>query len=180
MLSKCSNTQSCQEVLEDLRTTRIGTGLPSSAEILHLVTRAKAEINIKTICSLLQERQLKMMLAHDSSKRTKKARLLVVGERCYVLGPQNKWIDAFVRGITDSSRSCDTQVEATRGHLRRNRSHIRPWSPDIPMLHASFLQQNPVYLATSDVNALSKRENLVISGWLAGAGQKTVLSEPHQ
>ena len=43
MLSKSSNTLSFQEVLADLRTTRIGTGLPSPAEILHrrnLTTKA--------------------------------------------------------------------------------------------------------------------------------------------
>ena len=82
MLSKSSNTRSFQEVLADLRTTRIGTGLPSPAEILHgrnLTTRAQAEIDIKAIHSVLQERQLKMMLDHDSSKRAKKARPLVVG-----------------------------------------------------------------------------------------------------
>ena len=101
MLSKSSNTQSFQEVLADLRTTCIGTGLPSPAEILHkrnLTTRVQAEINIKAIRSVLQERQLKMMLDHDSSRRAKKARPLVVGERCYVLGPGNKWIDAFITG----------------------------------------------------------------------------------
>ena len=73
--------------------------MPSPAEILHgrnLVTREQAEIDIKAIRSLLQETQLKMMLAHDISRRAKKARPLVVGERCYVLGPQNKWIDTFV------------------------------------------------------------------------------------
>ena len=35
MLSKSSNTRSFQEVLADLRTTGIGAGLPSPAEILH-------------------------------------------------------------------------------------------------------------------------------------------------
>ena len=69
---------------------------------------------------LLQERPLKMTLVYDSSKRAKKARPLVVGERCYVLGPGNKWIDTFITGITDSGRSYDTQVKATGGHLRRN------------------------------------------------------------
>ena len=57
MLSKSSNTQSFQEVLADLRTTRIGTGLPSPVEILHgrnLTTRAQAEIDIKAIRSALQ------------------------------------------------------------------------------------------------------------------------------
>ena len=180
MLSKSSNTRSFQEVLADLRTTRIGTGLPSPAEILHrrnLTTRVQAEINIKAICSVLQERQLKMMLNHNTSRRARKARPLVVGERCHVLGPDNKWIDTFVTGITDSGRSYEIQVEATGGQLTRNRSHIRPRSPDIPHMHASFLQHNPVPSATSDGNAPSERENSVISGCQQLAnGQKTVLS----
>ena len=49
---RVSNTRSFQEVLADLRTTRIGTGLPSPAEILHgrnLMTRPQAEIDIKDI-----------------------------------------------------------------------------------------------------------------------------------
>ena len=131
MLSKSSNTQSFQEVLADWRTTHIGTGLPSPAEILHgrnLTTKTQAEIDINAIRSLLQVRQLKMKLDHDSSRRAKKARPLVVGERCYALGPQNKWIDAFITGTTDSGRSYDTQVEATGRQLTRNRSHIRPRS----------------------------------------------------
>ena len=59
MLSKSSNTRSFQEVLADLRTTRISTGLPSPADILHgrnLTTKAQAEIDINAIRSLLQER----------------------------------------------------------------------------------------------------------------------------
>ena len=180
MLSKSSNTRSFQEVLADLRTTRIGAGLPSPAEILHgrnLTTRAQAEIDIKAIRSVLQERQLKMMLDHDSSRRAKKARPLVVGERCHVLGPGNKWIDAFITGITDSGRSYETQVEATGKQLTRNRSHIRPRGPDIPHLHSSFLQRNAVPSAASDEKVPSQRENSVISGRpLVTNGQNTVLS----
>ena len=180
ILSKSSNTRSFQEVLADLRTTRIGMGLPSPAEILHgrnLTTRAQAEIDIKAIHSVLQERQLKMMLDHDTSRRAKKARPLVVGERCHVLGPGNKWIDPFITGITDSGRSYETQVEATGKQLTRNHSHIRPRSPDIPHMHASFLQCNVVPSATSDGNAPSERENSVISGCQQLAnGQKTVPS----
>ena len=180
MLSKSSNTRSFQEVLADLRTTCIGMGLPSPAEILHgrnLTTRVQAEIDIKAICSVLQERPLKMTLDHDSSRRAKKARPLVVGERCNVLGPGNKWIDAFITGITDSGRSYETQLEATGKQLTRNRSHIRPRSPDIPHMHASFFQHNAVPSATSDGNELSERQNSVISGRQQLAnGQKTVLS----
>ena len=180
MLSKSSNTRSFQEVLADLRTTRIGTGLPSPAEILHgrnLMTRVQAEIDIKAIRSVLQERQLKMMLDHDSSRQAKKARPLVVGERCHVLGPGNKWIDAFVTGITDSGRSYETQVEATGKQLTRNRSHIRPRSPDIPHMHASFLQHNAVPSATSDGNAPSERQNRVISANHKGSIKQTNTSQ---
>ena len=184
MLSKSSNTRSFQEVLADLRTTRIGTGLPSPAEILHgrnLTTRAQAEIDIKAIRSVLQERQLKMMLDHNTSRRAKKARPLVVGERCHVLGPGNKWIDTFITGITDSGRSYETQVEATGKQLTRNRSHIRPRGPDIPHLHSSFLQRNAVPSAASDEKVPSQRENSVISGRpLVTNGQKTVLSGNHK
>ena len=180
MLSKSSNTRSFQEVLADLRTTHIGTGLPSPAEILHgrnLTTRVQAEINIKVIRSVLQERQLKMTLDHNMSRRARKERPLVVGERCHVLGPGNKWIDAFITGITDSGRSYEIQMEATGGQLTRNHSHIRPRSPDIPHIHASFLQRNSVPSATSDGNAPSERENSVISGCQQLAnGQKMVLS----
>ena len=137
----------------------------------------KAEIDIKAIRSVLQERQLKMMLDHDSGRRAKKARLLVVGERCLVLGPGNQWIDAFVTGITNSGRSYETQVEATGKQFMRNHSHIRPRSPDITHMHSSFLQHNAVPSATSDRNAPSERENSVNSGCIQLAnGQKTVLS----
>ena len=114
MLSKSSNTRSFQEVLADLRTTRIGTGLPSPAEILHgrnLMTRAQAEIDIKAIHSVLQERQLKMTLDHDSSRRAKKARPLVVGERCHV------W-DLVINGLTLSLQVSLTVAEAMRHRWR--------------------------------------------------------------
>ena len=117
-----------------------------------------------------------MMLDHDSSRRAKKARKLVVGERCHVLGPGNKWIDAFITGITDSGRSYETQVEATGKQLTRNRSHIRPRGPDIPHMHASFLQRNAVPSAASDENPPSERQNSVISGCQQVNGQETVTS----
>ena len=55
MLSKSFNTWSFEKVLADLRTTGIGMGLPSPAEILHgrnLTTKAQAEIDINAIRSL--------------------------------------------------------------------------------------------------------------------------------
>ena len=114
MLSKSSNTQSFQEVLADLRMTRIGTGLPSPAEILHrrnLTTKVRAEITINAIHSLLQGRQLKMMLTHDSSRRAKKARPLVLGERCYVL-------DLIINGLTLLLQVSLTVAGAMRQRLK--------------------------------------------------------------
>ena len=96
MLSKSPNTQSFQEVLADLRATCIGTGLPSPAEILHgrnPVTKEVCHVDYKAIRAALWERQLKMKVSHDKSHRAKKARPLVVGERCYALGPRGKWPD---------------------------------------------------------------------------------------
>ena len=180
MLSKSSNTRSFQEVLADLRMTRIGMGLPSPAEIFHgrnLTTKAQAEIDIKAICSALQERQLKMTLAHDLSRRAKKARPLVLGERCYVLGPGNKWIDTFITGITDNGRSYKTVLKATGGQLIRNCSHIRPRTPDIPNIHASYLQGNSVLSATSDRNEPSEREKMVLLAPHKGSIKQTNTSQ---
>ena len=71
-------------------------------------------------------------------------------------------------------------MEATGGHLTRNHSHIRPRSPDIPQIHASFLQHNSVLSGTPDRNT-PKRQNLVISEQLANMdSQKTVLSGTHK
>ena len=122
------------------------------------------------------------MLAHDSSKIAKKARSLVLGERSYVLRPNNEWIDAFITGVADSGRSYDTEVEATGRHLTRNRSHIRPRGPDIPQIHASFFQRKMVLSGDMSGNIPSKSKNSVISGpkQLAESNSKAVLSAPRK
>ena len=163
MLSKSPNTWSFQEVLADLRATRIRTGLPSPAEILHgrnPVTKEACHVDYKAIRAVLQERQLKMKLSHNKSHRAKKARPLVVGERCYTLGPRDKWLDCFIVGICDTGRSYDIQVEATGANLMRNHSHIRPRSPDIPLMHDSHLQPKTVPSASGTLNL---SENSVLS-----------------
>ena len=97
-------------------------------------------------------------------------------------------MDLVINGLTLLLQVSLTVAEAMRhrwrpgGHsLTRNRSDIRPRSPDIPHIHASFLQHNSVPSATSDGNAPSERENSVISGCQQLAnGQKTVLSANHK
>ena len=112
---------------------------------------------------MLQERQLKMKLSHDKSHRTKKARPLVTGERCYALGPKDKWLECFIVGIHDTGRSYDIQIEATGTKLMRNRSHIRPRSPDIPLMHDSFLQVLKTVPSEEPCGELNSNENSVLS-----------------
>ena len=156
-------------MLADLRATRIGTGLPSPAEILHgrnPATKEACHIDYKAIRAILQERQLKMKLSHDKSHRAKRARPLVTGERCYALGPKNKWLECFIVGIRDTGRSYDVQIEATGTQLTRNRSHIRPRSPDIPLMHELYLQQNSVLseeLPSGTPDTSSTNENSILS-----------------
>ena len=166
LLSKNSNTRSFQEVLADLRATRIGTGLPSPAEILHgrnPATKEACHVDYKAIRAVLQERQLKMKLSHDKSHRAKKARPLVTGERCYCLGPKDKWLECFIVGIRDTGRSYDVHIEATGAQLTRNRSHIRPRSPDIPLLHDSYLQVSKTVPSEEPCGELNSNENSVLS-----------------
>ena len=166
LLSKNSNTRSFQEVLADLRATRIGTGLPSPAEILHgrnPATKEACHIDYKAIRAVLQERQLKMKVSHDKSHRAKKARPLVTGERCYCLGPKDKWLECFIVGIRDTGRSYDVQVEATGTQLTRNRSHIRPKSPDIPLMHELYLQVQNSVLSEEPCGELNLNKNSILS-----------------
>ena len=56
--------------------------------------------------------------------------------------PGNKWIDAFITGITDSGRSYETQVDATGKQLTRNRSHtfcIMNWNTSIYLSNMIWL-----------------------------------------
>ena len=104
-----------------------------------------------------------MKLSHDKSHRAKKARPLVTGERCYALGPKDKWLECFIVGIRDTGRSYDIQIEATGTKLTRNRSHIRPRSPDIPLMHDSFLQVSKTVPSEEPCGELNSNENSVLS-----------------
>ena len=160
LLSKNSNTWSFQEVLQEV------TGLPSPAEIPHGRNPAMKEachVDYKAIRAMLQERQLKMKLSHDKSHRAKKARPLVTGERCYALGPKDKWLECFITGICDTGRSYDIQMEATGTQLMRNRSHIRPKSHDIPLMHELYLQVENSVPSEEPCGELNLNENSILS-----------------
>ena len=165
--------------------------MPSPAEILHgrnPATKEACHVDYKAIRTALQERQLKMKLSHDKSHRAKTARPLVVGERCYALGPKDKWLECFIVGIRDTGRSYNIQIEATGANLTRNRSHIRPRSPDIPVIHDSYLQPKTVLAGGEPSGTVNTSENSILSEASSPAireptashtdSSKTVLSGP--
>ena len=87
-------------------------GLPSPAEILHgrnLTTRAQAEIDIKAIRSVLQERQLKMTLDRVGEPRRQ-------GHWWWVKGAMS-W-DLAINGLTLSLQVSLTVAEAMRHRWR--------------------------------------------------------------
>ena len=60
MFKNESETLSFQEILSDLRSTRIGDGLPSLAEILHgrsLIAKEPVQVDIKKVRATLVRRQ---------------------------------------------------------------------------------------------------------------------------
>ena len=142
MFKNESETPSFQEVLADLRSTRIGDGLPSPAEILHgrsLVTKETTTMDFKKVRAILVRRQAGQTKAHDKSHPAKALRKLVVGERCVVLGKKNQWYHCFITGLEQDGRSYTVQYKETGQTFRRTRCHIKPLSPDIPQMHPSFL-----------------------------------------
>ena len=141
MFKNESETRSFQEVLSDLRSTCIGDGLPSPAEMLHgrsLITKEIA-VDFKQVRAILVRRQAGQTKAHDKSHRAKAHKKLVVGERCVLLGKNNQWYHYFITGLKLDGRSYTVQYEETGQTYRRTQCHIKPLEPDISQLHPSFL-----------------------------------------
>ena len=84
-----AGTRSFQNVLTELRSTKIGNGLPSPAEILHgrsLVTGEPVTVDHASVKAVLIDRQIKDSQHHIKSHRVKTQRALVSGERCWGTG----------------------------------------------------------------------------------------------
>ena len=110
--------------------------MPSPAEILHgrsLVTRKASPVDLSAVCQSLIALQAKYTKSHDKAKRAKTQRALVIGEEVYFLSGKNEWQIGFVRGTTDTGRSCNILTEEGTS-LRRNRSHLKPRCHDIPVI----------------------------------------------
>ena len=76
-------------------------------------------------------------MVHDKSWRAKSQRALVVGEECYFLSIHDKWKHCIITGTRDSGRSYDILTEKGTS-IRRNRSHLKPKSYDIPAINSNF------------------------------------------
>ena len=151
-----AGTRSFQEVLSELRATKIGKDLPSPAEIPHgrsLITGEPMTVGHAKVKAVLIGRQIKDSQQYNKSHRVKSQRALVLGERCWGTGTNNEWLECYIIGIDKENRCYQVVFEDTGRTLRRTRSHLRPHGPDFPHISERFLQQNAV-----------SSENLVLSG----------------
>ena len=125
------------------------------------------------------------MLTHDKGNRENRARPLVIGERYYALYNNDRWIDCFVTGTWGCGRSYNIQEEANNATLRRNWSHLKPRSFDIPVIHKTYLQKKMVLSVLPSITENSVLKQLVvITKQLANCNeahkvaQNSVLSQP--
>ena len=81
--------------------------------------------------------QAKYIKGHDKACQARAQRQLVTGEEVYYLASNDKWLLGLITGTRDTGRSYD--VLAGDGTLlRRNRSHLKPRSFDIPVIRANM------------------------------------------
>ena len=102
-------------------------------QILHgrnLVTRKAISVDLIAL-------QAKYIKSHDKARPARSQRALVIGEEVYYLTAGNNWVIGTVSGTRNPGRSYDILTQCGTS-LRRNRSHLKPWSHDIPMLNQYF------------------------------------------
>ena len=93
-----AGTRSFQEVLSELRSTKIGNGLPSPAETLHgrsLITGKPVTVDHASVKAVLVDKQIKDSQQYNKSHRVKTQRALVLGERCWGTGTNNIWKECY-------------------------------------------------------------------------------------
>ena len=159
-----AGTRSFQDVLTELRSTKIGNGLPSPAEILHgrsLITGEPVTVDHASVKAALVSKQLKDSQQYNKSHRVKTQRTLVLGERCWGTGTNNEWKECYITGIDQEKRYYWVVFEDTGRRLRRTRSHLRPRGPDFPHISDHYRQQNP---DQSTSEGAVRIQNSVLSG----------------
>ena len=125
---------------DGLRAQPLGDGLPSPAEILHgrsLTTRKATPVDMNAVRDSLIALQAKYIKGHDKARRARAQRQLVTGEEVYYLANNDNWLLGLITGTRDTGRSYDVLAEDGT-LLRRNRSHLKPRSFDIPVIRANM------------------------------------------
>ena len=157
LMEKATATgRSFQEALTGLRATPIAEGMPSPAEILHgrsLTTRKAISVDLNAVRQHLIQLQAKYIKQHDKARRARSQRALVRGEEVYHLSAGNNWVIGIITGTRDSGRSYDVLTEGGTS-LRRNRSHLKPRSHDIPVLNQAFIS-GPCTSSQSEISRSS-------------------------
>ena len=122
-----AGTWSFQNVLAELRSTKIGNGLPSPAEILHgrsFITGEPVTVDHDVVKAVLEERQIKESKHYSKSHRVKTQRDLVFGERCWGTGTNYIWTECYITGITRARLPLYFRLihtaECKPGHFRRS------------------------------------------------------------
>ena len=141
LMEKANSTgRSFKEALTGLRATPIAEGIALPAETLHgrsLVTRKAISVDLNAVRQHLIQLQAKYIKQHDKARWARWQRALVIGEEVYHLTSGNNWVIDIISGTRDSGRSYDILTEGGTS-LRRNRSHLKPRSHNIPMLNQAF------------------------------------------
>ena len=102
-----AGTRSFQEVLSELRSTKISKGLPSPAEILHgrsLITGEPVTVDHASVKAVLVGRQIKDNQQYNKGHRVKTQRTLVLGEMCWGTGTNNQWKECYITRIDKENR----------------------------------------------------------------------------
>ena len=158
MAKATATGRSFQEALTSLRAQPLGDGLPSPAEILHgrsLTTRKAVPVDITAVRDSLIALQAKYIKGHDKAHWARAQRQLITGEEVYYMASNDNWLLGLITGTRDTGRSYD--VLAGDGTLlRRNRSHLKPRSFDIPVIRANMN-------ASTSTASQSERQNISLS-----------------
>ena len=188
-----AETRSFQNVLAELRSTKIGNSLSCPAAILHgrsLVTGEPVAVDHSSVKATLLERQAKYSQNYHRSHKVKMQRALVLGERCWTTGTNNKWTECYVTGIDKEKRCYKVVFDDTEKTFRCTRSQLKPHGPDIPHISDRYIQQNPnpvlseeavssknlVTSATGRGNPEEHVQNLILSGLHPNLERDTAVS----
>ena len=102
-----------------------------------LVTRKASSVDLTAVRQHLIALQAKYIRSNDKARLARSQRPPVIGEEVYHLTSGNNWVIGTVSGTCDTGRSYDILTREGIS-LRRNRSHLKPRSYDIPVLNKDF------------------------------------------